>query len=280
MKMRAATVTRGPRQRGQALVEFVIVGALFLVPLYMLIPVLGKYLDMKAAAVQGARYVAWERTVYFGGSTASESWPGIDKSDAAIRNELRQRVFSQGTGVGNSDKSAGNWGGDGYKRNWRNRDGTGMLPGYGAVAQSTEQQKSPGLVNVGLRALVTVANALGPFELEMKGLHAANVSVSAVTEPINFSWDSDPAKAFNPGTLTFSDRNAVLVNTWSANGRDHVKKQTQGLTPTGIFQTTAGEVILTMVKAVIGIAMPEIWFLELGKIEPDIVPEDRLVGSP
>ena len=263
-------------QRGQAMTEFIVVAVCFLIPLYLLIPVLGKYLDMKAAAVQGARYVAWERTVYFGGSTASESWPGIDKTDAQIRNELRQRVFAQGTGITDGDKSASNWGSNGGRNLWTNRDGSVMLPSYNAVAQSTEQMDSPGYANMALKVIVTVANALGPFELEMKGLHAANVSVSATAQPIAFSFDGDAGKSFNPGLLTMTDRSAVLVNTWSANGRDHVKKQTQGLTPTGVFQTTAGDIILTVLKAVIGVAMPEIWFLELGKIEPDTVPQDRL----
>lgn len=274
------TTARARIQRGQALTEFIVVAALFLVPMYFLIPMVGKYVDMKGAAVQGARYAAWERTVYFGGSTASDGWPGIDKSDAAIRNEVRQRVFGESTKIATADRNAGAWSSNGYKTGWRNRDGTGMLPSYNAVTQSMSQSDSPGYANMALKVVVTVADALGPFQLEMEGLHAADVSVSAYTKPINFSWDGDPAKAFNPGTLAFSDRNVVLVNTWSANGRDHVKKQTQGLTPTGIFQTTAGEIILTLVKAVVGVAMPEIWFLELGKIEPDIVPEDRLTGSP
>lgn len=275
-----STALKHPKQRGQALTEFIIVATMFLVPLYLLIPVLGKYLDMKAAAVQGARYVAWERTVYFGGTTASESWPGNDKSDTAIHNEMRQRVFGQGLGIAAGDSTAAGWGSKGYKNGWKNRNGTGMLPSYASVAQTTDQQKTPGIANEVIRVLVKVANAVGPFELEMKGLHVAEVGVTATTQPISFSWDSNPAKSFQPGLMTFSDRNAILVNTWSANGRDHVLKQTQGLTPTGIFQTTAGQIVLTTLKAVIGIAMPEIWFLELGKIEPDVVPQDRLVGSP
>ncbi|MBC7917746.1 MAG: hypothetical protein H7Y28_08050 [Rhodoferax sp.] len=268
-------------QRGQALTEFIVVAALFLVPLYLLIPVLGKYIDMKGAAVQGARYAAWERTVYFGGATSTDSWPGIDKTDAAIQNEVRKRVISHGTGIANDDGSVGGWGANGYRVMWRNRDGTVMLPAYNKVANAREQTESPGYANMALKVAVKVADALGPFQLELDGgLHAADVSVNASILPINFSWDGNVSKAFNPGPLGFSDHSVVLVNTWSANGRDHVKKQTQGLTPTGVFQTTAGEVILTLVKAAIGIAMPEIWFLELGKIEPDVVPEDRLTGSP
>lgn len=264
-------------QRGQAMAEFVIVAVLVLVPLYLLIPVLGKYIDMKSAAVVGARYAAWERTVFYAGPAASVDWPGVEKTDAEIRNEVRQRVFSQGTTIANGDKGATNWGGGGYRASWVNRDGSGMLPDYNAVTHATQNDDSPGIANDVLNLIVTVADALGPFTLEMKGLYSAEVAVSANTLPINFSFDSEITKAFNPGKLTFSDRSVVLANGWSAKGSEHVKSQTQGLTPTGVFQTPVGNVIFKLIQAVVGIAMPEIWLLELGKIEPDVVPEDRVV---
>jgi hypothetical protein len=265
-------------QRGQAMAEFVVVAVLVLVPLYLLIPVLGKYIDMKGASVVGARYAAWERTVYYAGAAASVDWPGVEKSDAEIRNEVRQRIFSQGTSIAATDKGATNWGGGGYRASWVNRDGSGMLPNYNAVTQATLNSDSPGIANDVLNLIVTVADALGPFTLETKGLYSAEVAVSANTLPINFSFDGEISKAFNPGKLTFSDRSAVLANGWSAKGSDHVKSQTQGLTPTGVFQTPVGNVILKLIQAVVGIAMPEIWLLELGKIEPDVVPEDRVVA--
>ena len=258
--------------------EFVIVAVLVLVPLYLLIPVLGKYIDIKSAAVVGARYAAWERTVFYAGPAASVDWPGVEKTDAEIRNEVRQRIFSRGPTIASGDKAAISWGGGGYRASWANRDSSGMLPDYNAVAQATQNDDSPGIANDVLNLIVTVADALGPFTLETKGLYSAEVAVSANTLPINFSFDGQVSKAFNPGKLTFSDRSVVLANGWSAKGSDHVKSQTQGLTPTGVFQTPVGKVILKLVQAVVGIAMPEIWLLELGKIEPDVVPEDRVVA--
>jgi len=264
-------------QAGQAMTEFVVVAVLLLVPLYLIVPVLGKYIDMKSAAIQGARYAAWERTVFYAGAAASVDWPGVEKSDSQIRNEVRQRVFSEGAGIQNGDKSAGSWGGTGYKSNWHNRDGTGMLPNYDAVTQSLTANDTPGIANQALNLIVVVADALGPFNLEMKGLHAADVSVTANTQSINMSLNGDASMAFNPGPLTFSDHSVVLTNSWSANGSSHVKSQTQGLTPTGIFQTPVGKTLFTLLKVVAAVAAPEILFLDLGKIEPDVVPPDRLV---
>ena len=58
------SVRSGMRSGGQAMTEFVIGVVLFALPVFLLIPVVGKYLDMRATAVQAARYVAWERTVW------------------------------------------------------------------------------------------------------------------------------------------------------------------------------------------------------------------------
>lgn len=264
-------------QGGQAMVEFVVAAVLFALPVFLIIPLLGKYADMKSTAIQGARYAAWERTVFFAGRAASVSWPGVTKSDDEIRNELRQRLFSEGTGIANGDKSAGNWGGSGLKNAWRNRNGTVMLPSYNSVTQSVVNDDTPSIVNDVLNLIVTVTDAIGSFTLEMKGLYGAEVAVAANTLPINMSLSGDTSKSFNPGTLTFRDKNVILANTWSANGAAHVKSQTEGLTPTGIFNNPIVKVIWDIGRIIFAIATPEILFLELGKIEPDVVPPDRLV---
>lgn len=266
------------RQRGQAMSEFVITGVLFLIPVFLLVPLFGKYIDMKGQAVLGARYAAWERTVWYGGTSASVDWPGAAKSTDEISNEVRQRVFSEGAGIASGDKSAGSFGGSGVKTHWYNRDGSAMLANYNSVAQATENKDTPGIANDVLNLLVTVADAIGPFNLEMKGLQVADVSVTATTLPIGMSLSGDASKSFNPGPLTFSDRSAVLSNTWAANGASHVKSQTQGLTPTSIFQNPVVKVIWDVARIAFGVvAAPELLFLEIGKVEPDVVPPDRLV---
>lgn len=266
-------------QRGQAMTEFVITAVLFLVPMFLLIPVLGKYIDMKSEAVVGARYVAWERTVWYGGDSASVDWPGASKDAGEIANELKQRVFSQNAGIKADDKGKSAFGGDGEPAAWHNRDGSRMLADYNAVTQAIDNQDSPGIVNDVLSLVVSVADAIGPFNLEMKGLQVADVGVSASTLSIGMSLTDDPTQAFNPGLLTFSDRCAVMSNSWSANGASHVKSQTQGLTPTSIFQNPVVKTIWDIVRYTFGaVSAPELLFLEVGKVEPDVVPPDRLVS--
>lgn len=266
------------------MVEFVLAAVLFLIPVFLIVPLLGKYIDMKGTAIMGARYAAWERTVWYGGNASSVSWEGADKTDGEIRNEVRSRIFSDrwgsgDTGISANDKSSTGWAGQGRKKSWYNRDGGAMLANYDSVAQTLENRDTPGLANDVLNLIVTVADAIGPFTLEMKGLYAAEVSVTANTLPIGMTLYNDPAQAFNPGPLTFSDTNVILSNTWSANGAAHVKKQTEGLTPTSIFSNPVIKTIWDIARITLGVvAAPELLFLEIGKIEPDVVPPDRLVS--
>ena len=53
------------KQQGQALSEFVVASAFVLVPLFLIVPALGKYADMKYSAIQAARYQAWEYTANY-----------------------------------------------------------------------------------------------------------------------------------------------------------------------------------------------------------------------
>jgi hypothetical protein len=67
----------------------------------------------------------------------------------------------------------------------------------------------------------------------------------------------------------------ILANAWNANGPDMVKKQVQGLLPTSILDNVAVKALLDVMSVV----APELGTIEFGKIEPDIVPPDRLGGS-
>jgi hypothetical protein len=51
-------------QAGQSLVETAIVGAFVLVPLFIITPLLGKYINMQDSTLLAARNAAFERTVW------------------------------------------------------------------------------------------------------------------------------------------------------------------------------------------------------------------------
>jgi len=82
-------------QIGQAITEFNVTAAFLLVPLFIMIPLLGKYIDMKHSSVQAARYMAWERTVWFDEKTKPKDTTTAQvKSQNSLIKETQQRVFS------------------------------------------------------------------------------------------------------------------------------------------------------------------------------------------
>ena len=58
---------------GQAMTETVVTAATVLIPLFLLIPLLGKYIDIKHRAIQSARYEVWEYTVWYGADSETPS---------------------------------------------------------------------------------------------------------------------------------------------------------------------------------------------------------------
>ena len=69
-------------ETGQAMVEFLISATFFLVPLFLAMSLVAKYIDIKQANVQAARYQVWEYTVWF----ANDTERGIDYSSGKISN--------------------------------------------------------------------------------------------------------------------------------------------------------------------------------------------------
>ena len=98
--------------RGQAMTEFVISASLFLIPLFLGMSLIAKYIDIKQTNVQAARYQAWEYTVWFANDTErsidfknfsmddGELMSGFDavdqpvKSTAQTRQESKKRFYT------------------------------------------------------------------------------------------------------------------------------------------------------------------------------------------
>lgn len=78
-------------QRGQATTE-TLISMLALVPILVLTPYLGKYLDVKFKTAEAARYASWERSI---ASDAGASWGSDEnsKTDQRIALEARHRVL-------------------------------------------------------------------------------------------------------------------------------------------------------------------------------------------
>ncbi len=265
------------------MIELLIVATFVLVPLFLAIPLLGKYLDMRSAAVQTSRYAAWERTVWFGGNSASSlGWFGVqrrwnanEKTDDQIRREAGVRYLSEaGTDpFSSNDRSASVFRG-GTKAIWHDRNGQALLANYSDIQNSIANNQAPGTLNVILDPIANFASTLGPFTLEMNGRYAASVTLRVK----DIDYDHFLAKN---STSAFTETNVLLANGWSADGpadesKTSVKQQVKGLVPFSIFTAEiAGVPVMEYLQAAISVFLPEVSKLELGKIEPDKVPVDR-----
>jgi len=267
-------------QSGQAMTEFVVGAMLFLIPLYLIIPMLGKYSDVKAAAAQTARYTAWERTVWYGGNSSSNSWPGNSKTYQEIENEARQRVVSFGQKIQSTDKNASAFTDSGARNLWRNRDSSVMLQKYqDAAVGSISNDTSPDVVTGDVLGTITAITSITGFKLETNGFYTGNAAITVNTLPIGINLGGTSSGQFDPGVLVFRDKNVILANGWGANGTGHVRTQTAGLAPLGLVNDSSLKpVVQALGCALLGAFTPEFCWLEIGKIAPDVVPPDRLTN--
>jgi hypothetical protein len=274
---------RQGRQAGQAMVEFMIAAITLLVPLFFMISYIAKYHDLQAATIQAARYAAWERTVYFGGS----GWAG-DKSDAVISEEIKSRFFS---GPGSALQSSAG----AQNPLWVDHAGASMLGTWG---QTSSSGQTPGtgdfVVDKVVKVLSVVSKVTGApeFKLDMKSLYTATVTATpSQSSPMArmFTGSDNPYKATSDTTPQLFSLPAVtqqvflVANGWSANGPDFVTKQTQALTPlTSIFSRTPFSDVLNVVQTTLGTFHEELKSSNLnfgGKIQVDTVPGDRISGG-
>lgn len=267
------------------MIELVIVASLVLVPLFLAIPMLAKYLDIRSTAAQTARYAAWERTVWYGGDAASSmGWFGVSrqwqanaKTDDQIRKEIGVRQLSETSATdafSNSDRSASGFK-NGGKAMWQDRAGGKLLANYSDIQNTVGSDLAPGTLNKVFEPIANFASTLGPFVLEMNGKYTAKVTLNV--KNIDYS-NHFLAQASKSG---FSETNVLLANGWSADGPDDdtktsTKQQVKGLVPTSILDADVdGVKIMDYVLAALSIFLPEASKLEPGKIDPEVVPADR-----
>ena len=300
-------------QRGQAMVETLIAASLVLVPLFLAIPVLAKYLDIRSHLVQAARYTAWERTVWFGGASAKTMgftffgrtvgnvWDANEKTDGAIGAEIGARILSN-TGASDNFKSTDQTNGSfvgGQKPLWQDRRGQALLD-YGDISQPTiTNGPSPGLITTILGPIANVAALLSSFTVDTNAQYTSKVSLGIQQFGNNIGSGTNdlggcpgcPVDFLATGVTTaFSESSVLVANGWSANGPGSlidngthpkaitVYNQIRGLTPTSLLNPPPGTFrdVLSVVQTLLSVFFPELSTLELGKIEVDKVPPDRL----
>lgn len=303
--MMLASSTPVRRARGQAMMEFLI-ALIALVPLFLLIAMLGKYLDIKSTIVQGARYAAWERTVWYGDSNDSRS---NSKSTATLQNELRERLFSDtATTVQADDGATREAPRAAVNANWNDYSNKAiLLPVYTGTTGATTNRGDPGALGKGLDVLLLALNTVGTvgsfgtssFGPNTHGLYTAQLQVKlnqppqvvrglrgmgAWTDPAKDSKDAKDAKdaplVFGAGSGPNYGSNVLLADAWSAGGpesagdRASVHNQVSGLVPTSWAAGRVAMEALALKPSVDGISAAGV-AMDPGKIAPDVIPPDR-----
>lgn len=270
--------------------EFVVTAAFFLVPLFLLIPLLGKYIDIRHSAIQSARYEAWEYTAWRTRGNTEDLY-GFDetepvKSTSDLKREARWRFFrSSRPEAGPDGQVAGLQPTDRSKTLkqehvnvlWHDHRG---LPLYGGASNlandpAPSEHNTPdvtriftGIVNVVdtvFEALASVLKFLGVdagfTALDGKGYYKSQVQMKlAPVDWVNADNELRGIETFERG-VTMQARAGVLSHGWNAGGREHAGYQVRGLVPTSLLRNDTFETLQTIAGAVL--------------LSPELLPPDQ-----
>jgi hypothetical protein len=194
------------RQSGQALVEF-LVAALVIVPLFILLPLLGKYHDIKQSSIAASRKLAFECTVRYQDCASLNSNP-------ALADEIRTRFFAgNGEPVLSNDRPPADAlaVGDGNPL-YTDRAGRPLLERYSDVGIRTDARN----INPSVASAANIGN-IGPdgFGLDLRrGAFDARVQVALSRQNGGQTF----LNQLDSLALTMQFHTAILTNAWDADG--------------------------------------------------------------
>ncbi len=264
--MKARPLVPPKRMRGQAMTEVAIVAAWVLVPLFLIVPAFGKFIDMKHTAIQAARYQAWEYTVWYAedcertpfdfGTGGPEECPmsGFDitgeiqpfKPRADTKAESTLRFFGSPDGTPIAAVAPGGLPPVPTNNLWYDHTGAQMysdIVGGGDPVSSKNPAGIPvistildfvlGAVEFIFGAFGAVLGFLGSdagFDaINTDGLATGQVSITMNSMPIRTLMSNRKDDGPLMPELTFTSNAAVLTDGWNAGGREHTYNQASGM---------------------------------------------------
>lgn len=235
-------------QLGQAMVEFIL--ALFvLMPLLLIIPLLGKYLDLAHVTTLASRFAAFEASVRHGSST--HGWATAEQ----LSDELRTGLYKLPARSTTSTRSGS------AEPLWYEHRGRPLI--------STDAAS----LNVSASHLVPSGLARPRFADDL-GLADGHLFHASVSLRVNNIADLTP---FDELDLRIERHSALLVDSWAAANSAAVVKALQRRPGklTGHFPYQPLQSLLTPIKPFIRILEGE-HAPTGGEVSPDVVPEDRI----
>jgi len=275
------------RQRGQALVEVVVVALFFLVPLFLAIVALGKFTDVQHTTNMASRYAAWERTIWYetGGGRFNDINAPNRKSAGQIRSEIAARVYndrSKTTSViADTDRNASGFV-NGIDPMWRDNAGVAFMRDFtqtsAGVTQARPDTDLAGAAFGLIGALPLPAGVVGTLvpPLPSDTMASATVSLREVareSQAYQRLWPRTGVWVDTWAGLDFTATGGIVSNTWGANSSRGTKDMVALSVPTA---QGLGTLVGTTVNAAILTWDPLLSKVDMGKIDVDVVPEDRL----
>ncbi len=257
---------------GQALTEFIVI-ALVLVPLFLLIPLIGKYQSISHATAMASRYVAFDAMVNNSGMNAY-------KPRAQLEQEVRRRFYSNSDAPIKTNDEAGD-----FKANqnlmWVDPQGNALISKFSDVSVSFGAANKTNHADG-----ITGADDDKPFNLpvpfktadEMKlksGIYRANVHVKLANLQDIGPGFASTYEGFKNINLTVSRHSAVLPDSWTATGPAQVENRIDHalVFPGSLLRPVGG--IAKGVVAIVELPGPKT--PHLGELEfwRDEIPADR-----
>jgi hypothetical protein len=256
------------RQRGQALTEFLCV-AVAVVPLFLLIPLIGKYQDISNSTQAASRYVAFEATVR---NDSTNSW----EPEGQLAQEVVRRFFSNPDAPIKTNDAAGN-----FKANqnlfWRDPVDKPLIADFGSDVSLTF---GPDASTTQAGGFASIADEGKPFPvydqlgLQARGIYTANVSVKLANVPSGLKF----YEPFDKLNLAMTRSTSIVIDPWTAKDPAQVESKIAGsdvFFPAGNLAAVSPlvDAAVTIIDLPGGVSGPKLGKLDFWR---DVVPEDRL----
>ena len=292
----------GHGQLGQAMTEFQICAAYVLVPLFLIVPLVAKYIDIKHATINSARYQAWEYTAWYNsvddhdivGNFTAAKIPYKSPDDTAKESE--RRLFSyiregdDALQLSTADTSG--WKSADMNPLWNNHRGEAIYAGTLGASISTAND-TPGyrifgmdsakIINLILNVLDLVFDAFGALLSIIPG-SSGNEFGAINTEGYTKVGVSAPVYTY-PEVINVADgsvpegieaRAGVLSEGWNAGGTDHTYKQIGGAIPSTLLKEILTMPVVGEIWDVVSFMAPELTRCKPAFHSPAVGPEGSI----
>jgi hypothetical protein len=248
----------GAAMRGQALTEFLVI-SLVLIPLFLLLPVIGKYQDISHASQMASRYAAFDAALRNDSNNSH-------KSPAQLQNELRQRYFGPvqaGIKSGSEQQAV-------LKDYWNDPFGNPLVRSPADIAlsfgASHGDSHDDGYSSAKDTELFPWARAAG---LSTRGIYRANVAVSLANLPEGLR----SIEPFDKLNLTIERHASVLPDAWTAASPAQAEQRFGRMAPINALMP---EDLIS--KAIKFVDLDKVSAPRFGNLPAwrDLVPQDRL----